>query len=333
MIAIRHLARSLVALASILSGAVPALAQIAPVTFMTAGDGSAFLPYGQGVAAYLATKGIAIDIKKSGGSNENLSAVDASPTTIGTAFMASAYEAIAGTGFAAGHKHENLRALFPMYETSFQVAALRQRGLRRLADLDGKKVGVGPAKGPAEGFFRAAAEVAGIKPVIVNGDPAVLSRLVLNGEIDALWQGAVVPIPSLTAVADQADVIVFGLSDAEMTAVLAKQPALSATTIPPGTYKGQTAEIKSVSAWNFVVANKGLPDETAYAITKAVLSATDPKSQIYPAAAGTRAANAENNRVMPFHPGALRFYREDSISLSRDTLKLLEGRSAPKPQD
>jgi TRAP transporter TAXI family solute receptor len=285
------------------------------VTFMTAGDGSAFLPYGQGVASYLATKGITIDIKKSAGSNENLSGVDASPTTIGTAFMASTYDAIRGQGWAAGHKHENLRALFPMYETSFQVAALRRSVLHSLADLDGKKVGVGPAKAPAEVFFRAAAEVAHIKPIIINGDPAALSRQVLSGEIDALWQGAVVPIPSLVEVANQADAMVFGLSDTEVAAVIAKLPALSPTTIPPGTYKGQTAEIKSFSAWNFVVAHKDLPDETAYAITKAVLSATDPKSEIYPTAAGTRAANAASNHILPFHPGAMKFYREAGVAL------------------
>jgi uncharacterized protein len=296
--------------------ATPASAQTtAPVTFMTAGDGSAFLPYGQGMAAYLARKDIRVEIKKSGGSNDNLMAVSASAMTIGTAFMASAYEAITGTGLFAGHKHDNVRALFPMYETSFQVAALRNSGLRSLADLDGKKVGVGPARGPAEGFFRAAAEVAGIRPVIVNGDPAALSKLVLIGEIDALWQGAVVPIPSLTAVADQADAVVFGLSDTEVAAVLARLPALSPTTIQPGTYKGQTTEIESFSAWNFVVANKDLPDETAYAITKAILSAADPKSEIYPTAMGTRAANAANNRILPFHPGALRFYREAGIAL------------------
>jgi hypothetical protein len=287
----------------------------APVTLMTAGDGSAFMPYGQGIAAYLAPRGISIDVKKSAGSNENLSAVDASATTIGTAFMGSAYDAVNGTGWAAGHKHENLRALFPMYETSFQVAALRKSAIRSLADLDGKRVGVGPAKGPAEVFFRAAAEIAHVNPVIVNGDPAVLTKRVIAGEIDALWQGAVVPIPSLTEVADQADAVVFGLSDAETAAMLQKFPQLSAATVPAGTYKGQTAEIRSVSAWNFVVANKDLPIDTAYAITKAVLSAADPKSEIYPTAAGTLAANAVKNRIMPFHPGAMRFYAETGIKL------------------
>jgi len=291
--------------------ATPALAQTAaPVTLMTAGNGSAFLPYGQGIAAYLASRGINIEVKKSAGSNDNLSAVDMSATTIGTVFMGSAYDAVNGTGWAASHKHENLRALFPMYETSFQIAALRKSAIRSLADLDGKKVGVGPAKGPAEVFFQAAAEVARIKPVIVNGDPAALVKLVIAGEIDAFWQGAVVPIPSLSEVADQADAVIFGLSDAEAAAMLLRFPQLSATAVPPGTYKGQTTEIRSVSAWNFVVANKDLPIDTAYAITKAILSAADPKSEIYPTAAGTLTSNAARNRILPFHPGAMRFYAE-----------------------
>jgi TRAP transporter TAXI family solute receptor len=296
--------------------ATPVLAQTtAQMTLMTAGNGSAFLPYGQGIGAYLAPRGISIEVKKSAGSNENLSAVDASATTIGTVFMGSAYDAVNGTGWAAGRKHENLRALFPMYETSFQIAALRKSAIKSLADLDGKKVGVGPAKGPAEVFFQAAAEIARIKPTIVNGDPAALVKLVTAGEIDALWQGAVTPIPSLSDVADQADTVIFGLTDAEVAAMLLKFPQLSATAVPPGIYKGQTAEIKSVSAWNFVVANKDLPIDTAYAITKAVLSAADPKSGIYPTAAGTLTGNAAKNRFMPFHPGAMRFYAETGLKL------------------
>ncbi len=299
------------------AGVVAAVAQnTAPVVLMTAGDGSAFLPYGQGLAAFLAAKGIAIVVKKSAGSNENLSAVDASATTIATSFMGSAYDAINGIGWAAGRKHDNLRALFPMYETSFQIAALRTSAIGSLTGLDGKKVGVGPAKGPAEVFFRAAAVAAHIKPIIVNGDPGALAKQLLAGDIDALWQGAAVPIPSLSAVTDHADAVVFGLSDAEVAAMLRTFPQLSATTVPAASYKGQAAAFKSVSAWNFVVANKDLPFDTAYTINKTVLSAVDPKSEIYPSAAGTRSGNAVADRFMPFHPGAMRFYAEAGIKLA-----------------
>ena len=290
--------------------------QAAPLTLKTAGRGSSFMPYGQGVAHFLAARNIIIEVKDSTGSNENLTAADESATTLGTAFLGSAYDAVHGIGWAAGHQHRNVRALFPMYETSFQVAAKRMSAVSSLADLDGKKVGVGPAKGPAEVFFRAAAEIAKIKPVIVTGDPAELARQVLAGEIDALWQGAVVPIPPLLEIAAKSDAIVFGLSDTEVAAMLQKFPQLSPATIPSGTYKGQTSDIKSVSSWNFVVANKDLPDDVAYAITKAILSATDPKSEIYPSAAGTVARNAAMNRVMPFHPGAARYYAEAGIKLA-----------------
>jgi TRAP-type uncharacterized transport system substrate-binding protein len=53
----------------------------------------------------------------------------------------------------------------------------------------------------------------------------------------------------------------------------------------------------------------------AYAITKAILSAADPKSGIYPTASGTVAGNAAKNRIMAFHPGAMRFYAEAGIKL------------------
>ena len=60
-----------------------ALAQGAELQLMTAGPGSAFLPYGQGLAKVLAGANIAIAVKETKGSNENLSTVDASPSALG----------------------------------------------------------------------------------------------------------------------------------------------------------------------------------------------------------------------------------------------------------
>jgi uncharacterized protein len=307
--------RALSLLCAIAVGASASMAQDAPLTLKAAGNGSTFTPYAEGLSRFLISKDIRIEVSRSSGSNENLTAVDESPTTLGTVFMGSAYDAVKGSGWAAGHEHRNVRALLPMYETSFQIAALRQRGIASLSDLDGKTVGVGPAKGPPEVFFRAAAEIAKIKPIIVTGDPAEQAQQVIDGKIDALWQGARVPIGPLATIADKADAVVFGLTEKEVAALLGVLPQLSPATVPSGSYKGQTTEIRSVSGWNFVVANKDLPDDVAYAITKAVLTASDPQSQIYSGADGTLARNAPYNRVMPFHPGALRFYKEAGIQI------------------
>jgi hypothetical protein len=47
-----------------------------------------------------------------------------------------------------------------------------------------------------------------------------------------------------------------------------------------------------------------------------VLTVADPAREIAPVAATTRAVNARHNRVLPFHPGAARFYREAGVALA-----------------
>jgi TRAP transporter TAXI family solute receptor len=291
-----------------------AWAQSPALTLATAGAGSAFLPYGQGIAQILAKSGITIAIKESKGSNENLDLVDASPGLMGTAFLGSALDALNGTGFAGGRKHANVRALFPMYETAFMAATLAPRGLISVKSLDGKKVGCGPAAGPAEDYFRAAAEIAGIKSVIVGGTPAGQTRQLLAGEIDAFWQGAFVPIPSLVAATNGADCTVFGLDDSEIAGMKKRFAFMADAAYPAATYRGQKAGLKTVAAWNVVIAHKDLDEKAAYTITKAIMTAPD-ISAAGPAAASTKPVNATKNTVVPYHPGAVRALAELGVKL------------------
>jgi uncharacterized protein len=301
--------RTLIAFAAALP--TIARAQETPLSFYTAGPGSAFLPYGQGLITYATSKGgPRIQIADSTGSIVNLNAVENSATAIGTVFLGSAHEAMNGIGAFQGKKLMNIRALFPMYETSFQIAVLNKSGIGNIRQLAGKKVGVGPKGGPAELFFRGLAEVAGISPEIANGTSADQAKALLAGEIDALWQGAVVPIPSLKSVSDQAEVTILGIEDSHIQAVLQRFPTLSAATIPANSYRGQTQALRSIAAWNFVVANKDMPDALAATLTRLVMTATDPAKDIHPSAAGTRRENATTNGFLPFHPGALSVYKE-----------------------
>jgi uncharacterized protein len=291
----------------------PARPTLANVGIYSAGQGSAFLPYAQGIAQYLSQQGLKTEALTSTGSIENIRKITTEPQRLGTVFLGTAHEGFTGTGsWTQGQKFPQLRALFPMYETSFQIAALRRSGISTLAGLRDKKVGVGPAGGPAESFFKGLLEATNVSASLVTGTPAALATDLLAGNIDALWQGAALPIPALKQVADTADTVVFGLSDDESTAMLKRFALLSAAQIAPNTYRGQTQALKSVAAWNFVMAHFDFPETDAYWITRTVLSAPDPLS-IHASAGPTRAANAPNNRVVPFHPGALRFYKERGI--------------------
>ena len=283
------------------------------VGIYSAGQGSGFLPYAQGVAAYLSANGLKAQALESRGSIENLQKLELETNRLGTAFLGTAFEAVNGSApWTNGKKHTSLRALFPMYETSFQIVALRSANITMLSQLAGKRVGVGPAGGPGESFFKGLAEATGLQVQTVAGTPVALAADLQAGKIDALWQGASLPIPAIKQVADATDAVVFGLNDVEVAAMLKRFPFLSPTTVAPNMYRGQVSPIKSVAAWNFVMAHKDLPDADAYFITKTVLSAADPKA-MHASAAPTRTANAPFNTVVPFHPGALRFYKEQGL--------------------
>ncbi len=313
-----HLKRRLVLtsiVASLLSActSTPVKPTLSEIGIYSAGQGSAFLPYAQGLAAWLSAQGLKAQALESSGSIENLRKVDAEPQRLGTAFLGTAFEAVNGTGaWTQGQKHSNVRALFPMYETSFQVVALASSGLDTLRALAGKRVGVGPAGGPAESFFKGLTEAVGLQVQVVTGTPAALAADLQAGRIDALWQGAALPIPAIKQVTDASAAVVFGLSDDELAAMLRRFPFLSPATVAPGTYRGQGAPLKSVAAWNFIMAHKDLPEADAYWITHAALTAADPKA-IHASAGPTRATNAQHNSVVPFHPGALRFYAQQGI--------------------
>jgi uncharacterized protein len=288
-----------------------AIAQSSTLDFFTAGQGSGFLPYGEGVAKIVnAQGGVRLAVKESKGSIENIGLVEARPDAVGTAFLGSAYEALNGIGPFAGRKHGNLSAIAPMYETSFQIAAKVTTGLSTVAGLAGKRVGVGPAGGPAEAFFKGLVEVSGLSITIVNGTSAELEAAYLANTIDAFWQGASVPIPALKRMAEQTESTVFGLKAPELDAMLKRFPYLAPGDVAANTYRGQAQPIRSVAAWNVIIAHRALAEGAAYALAKAILGASGIVEATRGAGIGTTAENAAKNRVIPYHPGAARYLKE-----------------------
>lgn len=304
-------------LASVTAANAPAFAQARTrLTIATAGKGSAFLPFGEAVATVVGRHApLDISVRETKGSNENAELVSQGEVELATLNMGPGYDAWTGQGPFAGRRLRGMRAIAPMYETPFHTLALRDSGIGRLRDLAGKRVGVGPSGGPGEVFFRGLADSLGLQATIVAGSPAELGAAVLARSIDAFWYGSGVPSPPFVDALGKADAVVFGFEPDEADAFRKRFPYFAPYAIAPATYKGQGAPIASMAVWNFVVAHERLPDEAAYQLTKTLLERVGEISAIFRTAAAMKPENAGANSFMPFHDGAVRYFREQGLPL------------------
>jgi TRAP transporter TAXI family solute receptor len=240
---------------------------------------------------------------------------------MGLVTMGPAYDAWNGKSeLAPGLEHKDVRALFPMYQTPFQVIALKSSGITSVSDLAGKRVSVGPAGGTPGTYWPQFMAALGVEANISNAGAADAAGQLTDGLIDAFAFAAGVPISAFAELAAQQDVVMFGFTPEEQAKVLEAFPAMAPLTIAAGTYAGHDYDQPTVALWNFAVAHKDMPDTLAYEITKLALDNPDRMVQIHAAAKETLLENWDKNTFMPFHPGAVKYLEEKGITVP-DTLK------------
>jgi len=292
------------------------------LTVGTASQGGVYFVYGNGLAGFLGEElGLNASGEVTGGPVQNVTLTQMGDHDIGLVTMGPAYEAWTGVSeLAPGLEHKDIRALFPMYETPFQGVALRSSGITSVGDLNGKRVGVGPAGGTPGTYWPRFFNTLGLDVNVSNAGAADTASQLKDGLVDAFVFAAGLPIGAFSQLAAEADVVVFGFNDAEMETIKAGHPEVSPFTIPAGTYTIQTEDQNSVAMWNFAIARADMPESLAYEITKLVMENNDRMMQIHAAAAATLPENAVNNGFLPFHPGAVRYFEEKGITIP-DELK------------
>lgn len=302
--------------------AAPAVAQDrdgwpSSLTIGTASQGGTYFIYGTGLAGLITEElGVNASGEVTGGPVQNATLVETGDHEIGLVTMGPAYEAWTGVSeLAPGLEHRSLRALFPMYQTPFQVVALQSSGIESAADLDGKRVSVGPAGGTAATYWPRFFESVGVSPDVSYSGANDAVGQVKDGLIDAFAFAAGVPIAAFAQIAAENPVNIFGFSEEERAAILEAMPELAAFDVPGGLYQGFPDEQPTVALWNFAVAHQDLPESLAYEITKLVMENNDRMLQIHATASETVAENVDKNSFLPYHPGAVRYFDEAGITI------------------
>lgn len=292
------------------------------MTVGTASQGGTYFIYGTGLANLISEElGVNASAEVTGGPVQNATLIETGDHQVGLVTMGPAYEAWTGESeLAPGVEHKNLRALFPMYQTPFQVVALKSSGIDDVADLDGKRVSVGPAGGTAATYWPRFFEIVGVSPDVSYSGANDAVGQVKDGLIDAFAFAAGVPISAFAQIAAENDVNIFGFTPEQQQEILSQRPELSAFEIPGGLYEGFPDPQQTVAMWNFAVANADMPEGLAYEITKLVMENNDRMKQIHSSAAETVPGNVDKNTFLPYHPGAVRYFEEAGISIP-DELK------------
>ncbi len=292
------------------------------MTLGTASPGGAFAVYGQAWAQTISDLvKVVTSTQQTQGPNQNLVLVHSKRVELGMTTMGPAWEAWTGElDLNKGVKHTDVRALFPMYETPFQIITLKRSNITTVAGLNGKIVGVGPQAGTPGTYYPRWFKDLGLNVTIRNGAASDMGSQLADGRLDAFAFAAGIPIPVFTEIETQTGGAVnfFSFSRAEMDRFLPANPFVSPFTIPAGTYRGITEPQLTVAMWNFTIAHKSLPDDLVYTIVKQTLENQQRLVSAIKAAEATRIENVGNNKFLPFHPGAVRYYREKNINIPQE---------------
>lgn len=302
-------------------GSGPLLAQDAdrtgwPESFTvgTASQGGTYFAYGSGWANLVAEElGLSGGGEVTGGPMQNMALVHTGDASFGMTTMGPAAESLGGTNpIAPGLQMDNACAMFPMYQTPFSVTALTSSGITTVADIPaGAKIGFGPAGSTSDTYFPRIMETLGVDFERRNGGWTDLGSQLQDGLLDVIAFAAGVPVPAVSQLEVQTDVNIIEFTADEQTKIIADFP-VAEFSIAADTYTTLTADARSVSMWNFSIANCDLPESFVEAVVDIVMSDNERMLGIHKAARSTVPENWDKNAVLKWHPGAAKWFKENA---------------------
>ena len=289
------------------------------LTIGTGSQGGAYFGYGSGFGAMISEAlGVNAGVEITGGPVQNVTLVETGEHQLGFVTLGPADEARRGESpLMPGVPHESVRALFPMYQTPLQAAVLASSDIESFQDLQGKRVGVGPAGGTSATYWTRFFENAeGYGDVTIsNAGGSDTAGQLKDGLIDAFVYAAGLPTGAYSQLAVENDVRFLSMDDETLATMKEIVPAMADFTIPANTYQDQPEDLQTVSLWNFAIAHADMPESLAYEITALAMENHDRMMTNHAAARETLPENVVKNTVIPFHPGAARWFKENGYDV------------------
>lgn len=283
-------------------------------TVGTASQGGTYFAYGSGWANLVAEElGVSGGGEVTGGPMQNMALVHTGDAQFGMTTMGPAAESVNGTNpIAPGLAMTNSCAMFPMYQTPFSVTALSSSGITSISDIPaGARIGFGPAGSTSDTYFPRMMETLGVDFDRRNGGWSDLGSQLQDGLLDVIAFAAGVPVPAVSQLEVQTDINIIEFTVEEQATIMEAFP-VAEFEISADAYTTLEAPARSVSMWNFAIANCDLPASFVNAAVDVVMSDNERMVNVHRAARSTLPENWTKNSVLKWHPGAAQWFKDNA---------------------
>lgn len=298
-----------------------AFAQQRTMAIGTGGTGGVYYPLGGAVANVLSKNlpNVQATAEVTGGSVDNLKLIGTGKNELGFTMADAALNAYKGEDKFKSGKIP-LQTLLVVYPNRMHVVTIEGTGIEKMSDMKGKRVSTGSPGSATEVMAFRVIEGAGLdKDTDLKRERLGVAESVnaiKDGKIDAFFWVGGIPTAAVTDLAatpgvkmklvDHSDVV------DKMNAKYGK--LYTASTIKAGSYPGYDKENKIAEVWNLIVTGDKMSNDDAYTIVKTLVEKKADLVAVHKEALSFSLDNQVQTRSpVPFHPGALKYFKEKGI--------------------
>jgi uncharacterized protein len=294
------------------------------VSIATGGTGGVYYPLGGGMAAVLSkyVPGMQATAEVTGGSVANLQLIGTGKPYLAMTMVDAGLDALKGQDKFTG-KPVPVRTLMVMYPNRMHVVTIEGTGITKMADLKGKRVSTGSGGSATEVMAFRVIEAAGLdKDKDMKRERlgvAESGNALKDRKIDAFFWVGGLPTAAVSDLAHSPGVKIKLVDHANLVGAMNKKYGnlYVEDRIPKDVYKGMEADNRQATVMNLLVAHQNMDEKTAYNIVKAVFDHRDELIRVHKEAENFKLENQKTAAAggIPWHPGALRYYKEKGVKV------------------
>ncbi|MDR2349793.1 MAG: TAXI family TRAP transporter solute-binding subunit [Deltaproteobacteria bacterium] len=254
-------------------------------------------------------------VESTGASVDNVNALRDGSLDLGIIQSDVQYYAYNGVErFEEAGPNPDLRVLFSLQSESFTLVAKEDAGILKFEDLPGKRVNLGDPGSGSRNTLELLMKEYGWTPetysLAAELKPAEMAGALCADKIDAFVYVVGHPNASVQEAANDCSARLVPVTGPEVDALVRKYPFYPVSIIPGGMYKGSSTDVTTFGPKATLMAAAKFPEDIAYDITKAVFSNFDEFKSLHLALADLVPAGLLEGNSVPFHPGALKYFKE-----------------------